>query len=309
MRVVFFGTPQFAATILEYLIAQSVDIVAVVSRPDKPKGRSGQPQPTQVKEEASKHGIPVYQPRKASDPEFVDLLKSLNPDLFIVAAYAEILRENVLEIPRLGCINVHGSILPKYRGAAPVQRALMAGEKETGVSIMKMALEMDAGDVYSFVKIPIPEEMTAGELFDEMASVGAKALWDVMQKVEKGDIEAKPQDHSQATFAKKVKPEDGEIDWSRTAWEIHNQIRGLTPNPGAWCWLDVRGAKKRMSVKKARAVPEHSGKPGTLIPTKSRLVINCGKGALELLEVQLEGKKALPAEVFLRGMDVSNIKF
>lgn len=309
MRIVFFGTPQFASTILEYLAKQPIEIAAVVSRPDKPKGRSGQPQPTAVKITAEKHGIPVYQPLKASDGEFASFLKSLDADLFVVAAYAEILRQNILEIPRLGCINVHGSVLPKYRGAAPVQRALMAGEKETGVSIMKMALEMDAGDVYSIVKIPIPEEMTAGELFDEMAIVGAKALWDVIGKLEKGEINAVVQDHSQATFAKKVKPEEGEIDWSRPAEEIHNQIRGLTPNPGAWCWVEVRGSKKRLSVKKARVDSKHAGEAGTLVPVHSKLIVNCGEKALELLEVQLEGKKSLSAVDFLRGIPARNLKF
>jgi methionyl-tRNA formyltransferase len=309
MRIVFFGTPKFASTILEYLAKQPIEIAAVVSRPDKPKGRSGQPQPTAVKITAEKHGIPVYQPLKASDPEFASFLKSLDADLFVVAAYAEILRQNILEIPRLGCINVHGSVLPKYRGAAPVQRALMAGEKETGVSIMKMALEMDAGDVYSIVKIPISEEMTAGELFDEMAIVGAKALWDVIGKLEKGEIKAVAQDHSQATFTKKVKPEEGEIDWSRPAEEIHNQIRGLTPNPGAWCWVEVRGAKKRLSVKKARVDSKHAGEAGTLVPIHSKLIVNCGEEALELLEVQLEGKKSLSAVDFLRGIPAQNLKF
>lgn len=309
MRIVFFGTPSFAATILEFLVAQPIEIAAVVSRPDKPKGRSGTPQPTAVKRAAEAHGIPVYQPRKTSDLEFISFLQSLDVDFFVVAAYAEILRENVLEIPRLGCINVHGSILPKYRGAAPVQRALMAGEKETGVSIMKMALEMDAGDVYSIVKLPIPEEMTAGELFEEMAHVGAKALWDVLQKVEQNALEAQPQDHAAATFAKKVKPEEGEIDWSKPAHVIHNQIRGLTPNPGAWCWVELRGAKKRLKIKKTRPILEHSGRPGTPLLERSKLVINCGEGALELLEVQLEGKKSLPANEFVRGVQVERLKF
>jgi methionyl-tRNA formyltransferase len=309
MRAVFFGTPQLAADILEYLLKKPIEIIAVVSRPDKPKGRSGRAQPTAVKEAAEKAQIPLYQPQKASHPEFAELLKSLNPDLFIVAAYAEILKKNILEIPRLGCINVHGSALPKYRGAAPVQRALMAGESETGGSIMKMAMEMDAGDVYSIVKIPIPEEMTAGELFEEMAIVGAKALWEVIQKLEREEITATPQDHSQATFAKKVQPEDGKINWEMPAQEIHNRIRGLTPNPGAWCTLEVRGVEKRLSIKKARALAEHSGAPGTLLPVNSKFIINCKEGALELLEVQLEGKKVLPAAVFLRGVLPENLKF
>ncbi|MCC5832117.1 MAG: methionyl-tRNA formyltransferase [Chlamydiales bacterium] len=309
MRIVFFGTPQFAATILDYLVKQPVEIVAAVSRPDKPRGRSGAPLPTAVKKAAEKHGVPVYQPRKASETEFADFLKSLRADLFVVAAYAEILKENILDIPQLGCINVHGSALPKYRGAAPVQRALMAGEKETGVSIMKMALEMDAGDVYSIVKIPLSEEITAGELFEKMAVVGAEALWEVIEKIEKGEIKALPQDHSQATFAKKVKPEEGEIDWRRPAREIHNQIRGLTPNPGAWCWIEVRGVRKRLGIKKTRLISDSEGEAGRVIPAESKIIVSCGDGALELLEVQLEGKKSLPAPIFLRGIRSEYLKF
>ncbi len=313
MRIVFFGTPDFAATILSYLIKQPVKILAVISRPDKPKGRSGTPQPTPVKMVGEQNNIPVYQPLKASDPEFVAFLRSLNPDLFVVAAYAEILKENVLEMPRLGCINVHGSLLPKYRGAAPIQRALMAGEKEVGVSIMKMALEMDAGDVYSMVTIPVSEETTAGELFEEMAKVGAEALWEVMQKIERGEIEAAPQDHSLATFTKKVKPEEGSIDWRKSATEIHNQVRGLTPNPGAFCWVEVRGQQKRLKIKKTRPFKNFDSaekvKAGTLLPFPSQLVVACGEGAIELLDVQLEGKKAMAADQFLRGIKLSEIKF
>lgn len=305
MRVVFFGTPEFAATILEYLIKQPIEIVAVVTRPDKPKGRSLQAQPNAVKKVAKQFGYPLFQPPKASDPEFASYLESLDADFFIVAAYAEILRENILKIPKLACLNVHGSILPYYRGAAPVQRALMAGESETGVTIMKMALEMDAGDIYSIVKIPIPEEMNAGELFEAMAKVGAPALWDVMQKIEKKEIQPTPQDHALATYTKKVKPEDGEIVWTHPARHIHNQIRGLTPNPGAWVWASVKGEKRRLRVKRARVIKEDSlAKPGELIPLKSQLVIRCGSDALELLEVQLEGKKAMAADAFLRGVGV-----
>ncbi len=309
MRVVFFGTPDFAASILTYLIQQPVEIVAVVSRPDKPQRRSKTPQPTAVKRVAEAHHLPVYQPKKASDPEFAELLKTFQADLFIVAAYAEILRENILEIPPLGCINVHGSLLPKYRGAAPVQRALMAGETETGVSIMKMVLEMDAGDVYSTAKIPIAPEMTAGELFEIMAEKGAQALWEVMQQVEQGKAQATPQDHSKATFTKKVKPEEAQVVWTGRAQDIHNRIRGLTPNPGAWCFVQVRGVQKRLKLLKTRPRPEVKGQPGAVIAAPSQLIVCCTEGALELLEVQLEGKKALSADVFLRGLSLDHLKF
>ncbi|MCH9627611.1 MAG: Methionyl-tRNA formyltransferase [Chlamydiales bacterium] len=309
MRVVFFGTPDFAASILTYLIQQPVEIVAVVSRPDKAKGRSKTLRPTAVKRVAEAHGLPVFQPKKASDPEFAELLKTFKADLFVVAAYAEILRENILEIPPLGCLNVHGSLLPKYRGAAPVQRALMAGEKETGVSIMKMVLEMDAGDVYSMTKIPISLEMTAGALFEVMAEKGACALWKVMQQVEQGKAQAVPQDHSRATFTKKVKPEEGRVVWSGSALDIHNQIRGLTPNPGGWCFVEVRGVQKRLKLLKTRPQLEFSGQPGERASGEGQLIVCCGEGALELLEVQLEGKKALAADVFLRGLNADHLKF
>lgn len=309
MRIVFFGTPQFAATILEHLIDSPFEIVAVISRPDKPKGRSGTPQPTAVKELAERYQLPVYQPLKASDPEFVSFLEGLQPDLFVVAAYAEILRQNLLDVPPLGCLNVHGSLLPKYRGAAPVQRALMDGESETGVAIMKMVRKMDAGDVYKLAKIPINLEMTAGDLFDTMAPIGAKALVEVIHQLEKGEATATPQDESQVTFAAKVSPEDGLIDWNKNALELHNQIRGLTPNPGAWCMIEVRGAKKRFRVKKTVPLMERSGTAGHILPEKGRLLVACGEGALELLEVQLEGKKGMEASVFVRGITLSDLKF
>lgn len=309
MRIVFFGTPQLAATILQFLSTKSVEILAVVSRPDKPKGRSGAPQPTPVKEMALQLGCPLYQPKKASDPEFAAFLRSLNPDFFIVAAYAEILKENILTIPRFGALNVHGSLLPAYRGAAPIQRALMAGEKESGIAIMKMVLELDAGDVYAMEKIILPEDMTAGELFDEMAKRAGPLLWDVMKKIENGEADPIPQDHSKATFAKKVSSEEGEVDWKRTAVAIHNQIRGLTPNPGAWCYVEVRGEKKRLRLKKTRVEYGFSGEPGAIISYQSRFFVACREGALELLEVQLEGKKALSGEVFIRGLPINSLKF
>lgn len=309
MRIIFFGTPHFAATILEFLNEQPVEIAAVISRPDKPKGRSGKPQPTPVKQIAQRLGLHLYQPKKASEPEFAALLQSHDADLFIVAAYAEILKENILSIPPLGCINVHGSILPKYRGAAPIQRALMAGEKETGVSIMKMALEMDAGDIYSIVKLPISDEETTGDLMERMAREGGKELWEVIKKIESNAILPTPQDHSQATFAPKVRPEEGEVNWNRPAKEIHNHIRGMTPNPGAWCWVEVRGDQKRLNLKMTRLFPDFKGNPGQIAPMKGKLVIACGQGALELLQVQLEGKKTLSSDAFLCGIPSEDLKF
>lgn len=308
MRIVFFGTPQFAKTILEYLLDQGGNVVAVVTRPDKPRGRSGTPTPTPVKKCALAHNLPVYQPEKASIPEFAALLKGLDADLFVVAAYPEILKQTILDIPRKGCLNVHPSLLPKYRGAAPVQRSLMAGETETGVTIMRMALQMDAGDMLAVRTFPIPLAMTAGELLEVLANLGKVALWEVIQGLD--TLRPIQQDNQQATLAKKISPEETHIDWSLPSLTLHNQIRGLTPNPGAWCWVEVKGEKKRLILKKTWPESALSGQPGTIVSTKpNELVICCGSGSLSLLEVQLEGKKALPIDAFLRGIPLSQIKF
>lgn len=309
MKVVFFGTPSFAVTILDFLYKKGAEIVAVVSRPDKPKGRSKEPQPTPVKTYALRHNLPLYQPQKVSEPSFYQFLQSLEADFFVVAAFAEILRENILHTPKFGCINVHASLLPKYRGAAPIQRALEAGEKETGVSIMKMVLEMDAGDVYQMVKIPIPETMNAGELTEILAEKGAEALWTVLETILSGKAQAVKQDAGAVTFAKKVKSEEGEIKWQGSAWDIHNKIRALTPNPGAWCWVEVKGEKKRLKILKA--LPQETAlPPKTLLHVESRrLLVGCEEGALELLDIQLEGKNPLDVSTFLRGVKFSDLKF
>jgi methionyl-tRNA formyltransferase len=311
MRLIFFGTPQFAATILDSLLQQSVEIVAVVTRPDKPKGRSAQALPSPVKVLALAHRIPVYQPDKASEPDFVSFLATLNPDLFIVAAYAEILKEALLATPKWGCINVHASLLPKYRGAAPIQRAIMAGEKESGVTIMKMARQLDAGEMLERVKLPIPESMTAGELEEKLAHAGAEALWRVIQALEKGTLEPAAQDPSQVTYAKKLTAEEGEISWDRPSDEVFNHIRGVTPKPGAWCWVKVRGEKKRLLIKRAEKIaletPENPGK--IISKSPQELLIACREGAIRLLEVQLEGKKSLITNLFLTGIPLVNLEF
>jgi methionyl-tRNA formyltransferase len=310
LRIVFFGTPHFARTILEYLLDQNVEVAAVVTRPDKPRSRSNRLTFMPVKELALAKHLPLYQPPKASDPDFAAFLKTLHADFFIVAAYAEILKENILEIPRLGCINVHGSILPKYRGAAPVQRSIMAGETETGVTIMKMALQMDAGDILAIRKTPIPLEVTAGELMEVLADLGKVALWEVMQGIEKGTLRPMKQDPAQASFAKKLTPADAEIDWSRPCEVVHNQIRGVNPNPGAWCWVEIKGERKRLLVKKTLPYASLMGLPGEIVSkAPSELVVGCLHGSVRLLEVQLEGKKALAADAFLRGIPLDRIKF
>jgi methionyl-tRNA formyltransferase len=310
LRIVFFGTPRFASIILQFLLNQKAEVAAVVTRPDKPKGRSSQPAFSPVKELALSHHLPLFQPSKASDPEFATFLKTLHADFFVVAAYAEILKPSILEIPRLGCINVHGSNLPKYRGAAPVQRAIMAGETETGVTIMKMAEKMDEGDILSIRKVPIPLEMNAGELMDILANTGKEALWEAMLAMEKGSLKPIKQDSSLATYAKKIKPEDAEILWNGPNLAIHNQIRGVNPNPGAWCWVEVQGEKKRLLLKRTLPCPSSIRQPGMILSTNpSELIVGCTEGAVRILELQLEGRKTLPADVFLRGINLDKLLF
>lgn len=308
MRVVFFGTPQFAQTILAYLIDKNVEIAAVVTRPDQAVGRSKALVPPPVKELALAKSLPVYQPTKASDPEFASFLNTLDADFFIVSAYAEILKQNILDIPRLGCINVHASILPKYRGAAPIQRSIMAGETETGVTIMKMALKMDAGDILAIRKTDITPEMTAGELMQKLADLGKEALLEVIQKMMNGEEIGEKQDSSEATFAKKLHLEDGEIDWFQPCETVHNQIRGVTPKPGAWCWVELKGVKRRLLIKKSSLQPQTEGEAAEIDRKESsKLIVGCGKGSVRLLNVQLEGKKMMTDEEFLRGIHLEKL--
>ncbi|NGX61041.1 MAG: Methionyl-tRNA formyltransferase [Chlamydiae bacterium] len=309
MQIVFFGTPSFAATILDSLLSHPFSVVAVVTRPDKPKGRSGKPQFLPVKKLALEKDLPLYQPDKASSEEFAAFLKTLDADLFVLAAYAEILKENVLEIPSKGCINVHASLLPKYRGAAPIQRCLMAGDDISGVTIMKMERKLDAGEILETASTPVPEEMVAGELMEKLSHLGAEALIRVLQRVAQGEqVKGELQDPSLVTLAPKLKPEEGELDLRESSTKLHNQVRGVTPKPGAWIWVEIRGEKKRLLIKKTHSHPSLQGEIGETLST-SPWVIGCGEGGLELLEVQLEGKKALDTPAFLRGIPSTLIHF
>lgn len=314
MRVVFFGTPDFAAHVLEYLFKHQVDIVAVISKPDRPKGRSGHPIPTPVKKVAlaCNSTIPIYQPEIVSAPEFSEVLKNLEADLFVVVAYGEILKQHLLEMPHKACINLHFSLLPKYRGAAPVQRCIIEGETESGITIMHMVKKMDAGDIIEVVKVPIGPETTFGELGYTLCDIGEKALLNVIQAFEKGEPPHTPQDHSQATLAPKIELEDCEINWNRPAQEIHNLVRGVNPYPGAWCYVQVKGEKKRLKINRTQVIPGNYEAPGLLLnanQTKGNLQISTGFQALELCEVQLEGKKIMSSEELTRGLSRQQIIF
>ncbi|MFI0434194.1 MAG: methionyl-tRNA formyltransferase [Parachlamydiaceae bacterium] len=312
MRVVFFGTPVFAAHVLEYLLKNQVNIVGVVSKPDRPKGRSSALIPTPVKTVALAYNpsLPLFQPEIVSAPEVADSLRSLQADLFVVVAYGEIIKQHLLEMPFKGCINLHASFLPKYRGAAPIQRCIMDGETQTGVTIIHMVKKMDAGDMIRKVMIPIDPEMTYGELEEALCEVGKKLFFDVIMDFEKGEPSSIPQDLSQVTIAPKIELEDCQISWSRPAHELHNLVRGVNPFPGAWCNVLVKGEKKRLKINRTRIVFSDHCSPATIVnidQTKGNLIIAAGDHALELLEVQLEGKKSMSSEELTRG--ISRLQF
>ena len=312
MRVIFFGTPQFSAHVLEFLIKKEMDIVAVVSKPDRPKGRSGAPVPTPVKLAAHKlnPSLPVLQPILVSDQSFAPTLQAFNADLFVVVAYGEIIKEHLLHMPKIACINLHTSLLPKYRGAAPIQRAIIGGETETGVTIMHMAKKMDAGDIILQKKVPIGPEMTFGELEDTLCEVGKEALFETIQKFAEGKELSIPQKHEEATFAPKIELEDCEIHWNKPAEEIHNLVRGVNPYPGAWCNVSVKGDLKRLKIYRTKIIPSNEKSiPGKLLNQKGNIVLSTSTHALELLEVQLEGKKRMTSDELIRGVSLSHIKF
>ncbi len=286
--IVFFGTSAFAAHVLEQLLARGHPILAIVTRPDRLQGRRLEMGPPPVKEAALRLAphIPLFQPLKASSAEFASSLVSA--DFFVVVAYGEIIKQNLLSMPRLGCINIHASLLPSFRGAAPMQRALMAGCHETGITIIEMTPQMDAGDILAQEAIPIPESMTLGELEALLRPLAVRLVCDVIE----GTAVKIPQDPTQVTLAPKLTPEEERIDWSRSAAAIHNQVRALSPLPGAWCQLRLGETVKRLKIKRSRVC----------LPDQKGWVVACSEGFLELLEVQLEGKKEMSAAECLRGL-------
>jgi len=313
MRVVFFGTPEFAASVLQCLLENEVNVVAVISKPDKPKGRSGTPVPTPVKaaSAALAPSIPVYQPELVSDPSFADTIRAFDADLFVVVAYGEIIKQHLLDMPLLACINLHASLLPKYRGAAPIQRSIINGETETGVTIIHMVKKMDAGDMIEQVKVDIGPDMTFSELEGALCQIGKPALLKVIHDFEKGKPPQTSQEISKVTFAPKIELEDCEINWNHSAEQIHNLIRGVNPHPGAWCYVTVRGEKKRLKIIQSR-LSDQKGIPGTILniqSTKGNLIVAAADQSIELVEVQLEGKKKMTSEELMRGIPRHELLF
>ena len=299
MTLVFLGTPSFAVPTLVRAIEAGHRVLAVFTQPDRPKGRGGQMSASPVKETALQLGLPIYQPERIRRPEPVEQLKQMQPDTMVVVGYGQIIPQSIIDIPRQGIINVHGSLLPKYRGAAPIQWAIANGESTTGVTTMRIDAGLDTGDMLLKWETPIGPEENAVELGQRMAHAGAELLVQTLAEIEGGVLRAEPQDNSQATLAPILKKEDGEVDWNWPARNIFNRARGFLPWPGAYSYF--RG--QLFHIWKA-GVPEErgDGAPGRLMPLKRRLLVSCGEGtALELLEVQVEGRKRMPAEAFLNG--------
>ena len=291
------GTPDIAATCLEKILADGFEVVGVYTQPDRPKGRGMKMVFSPVKELALKHNIPVFQPENFRSDEDVQTLADLKPDVCAVVAYGRILPQRVLDIPTHGCVNIHASLLPQYRGSAPYQWAVLDGLTETGVTAQHMALKMDAGDVIDVAKTPIGENETAGELLDKLAVLGADLLSRTLKKFESGRPEGTPQDESQVSFAPMLDKSMCPIDWSKTAQQVHNQVRGLHPWPVAT--MELKGQKFKVH---ATAVVDGKGQPGEILGlTKTGLVIACGEGAVEIRSLQAEGGKRMAAPDYFRG--------
>ena len=302
-NVVFMGIPDFAVGSLRALLeAGQYHIQAVVTQPDRPKGRGQKVVETPVKAFALRHELPVYQPLRVKEPEFVQKLKEWKPDFIVVAAFGQFLSQEILDIPTYGCINVHGSLLPRYRGAAPIQYAILNGEKETGVTIMRMEKGMDTGPMYSKVTVPIEEEMNFARLHDELMEKGAKLLTDTLPEIA-GGLQPEEQDCREATYATLITKEMAKIDWTRPVREVHDRVRGFDPAPGAFTYLPDG---KLLKIWETRVADNSTGAAaGTVVSvSKNEFSVACGEGVLRVLTVQPESKKRMPAAVFLNGHGV-----
>jgi len=300
-RIVFMGTPGFACPSLAALLGGADPVVGVVCQPDRPSGRGLVVTAPPVKEVALQHDVPVLQPARVRDPAFVEALRALAPDLVVVAAYGRILPRAVLDLPPHGCINVHASILPRHRGAAPIQHAILAGDVDTGITIMVMSEEMDAGDVLLVRRTPIAPDDTAGTLGERLAGLGADALVEAIQGLHAGRLRPSPQPSEGVTFAPRIEREQARLDWTRPARELERAVRAFAPEPSAF--TSLRGAI--LKVFRATVRPG-AGPPGTVLEASPRgLVVATGDGALALLEVQLQGRRRMPVDAFLAGHPVA----
>ena len=301
LRVVFMGTPDFAVPTLSEILGQGHEVVAVYSRAPKPAGRGMDEQKTPVHRLADRFGFPVFTPRTLREEQARADFASLGADVAVVVAYGLILPKPVLDAPALGCVNLHGSLLPRWRGAAPIQRAIMAGDAETGVMVMRMDEGLDTGPVAMVEKIVIGPDMTAQDLHDRMATLGADLMVRALAALDRGSLSFVPQADEGVTYAAKIDKAEARIDWSRPASEIHNKVRGLSPFPGAWFEADLGKGPERVKVLRT-TLAAGTGAPGTLIDND--LTVACGEGAVRLVEVQRAGAKAMKAIDFLNGAKV-----
>lgn len=304
MRILFMGTPEISATVLGKLIEDGHDVVAVVTREDKPRGRGNVMTPTATKVLALEHGIMVYEPKTLRDGEFYGVLSAIDPDIIVVVAYGKILPPAVLEYPRYGCVNLHVSLLPKYRGAAPMQRAIMAGDKETGVTVMYMNEGLDTGDIISVEKFPIEDDDDFEDIHDRSAEIGGALMSKTLFDIEAGRAKRTPQNESLASYAAKIEKEDCKVDFTKSAKELDAIIRGVTPIPGAFAYL----GGKMLKITKAK-ISSGSGVPGEVIATdgngEGSFTVACGEGALVVLGVIPEGKGRMTAGDFVRGRKIA----
>lgn len=295
MKLIFMGTPDFAVPCLESLIEAGHEIAAVFTQPDKPRGRKQEMTPPEVKVCALEHGLTVYQPSTLKDGEAMKIIETLQPDCIVVAAYGKILPKEIIDYPRFGCINIHGSLLPKYRGAAPIQWAVINGEQETGITVMHMDAGLDTGDMMYVKAIPIGIDDTAESMFDKLSALGGEMIVEALEKLEKGELTAVKQDDSLAVYAPMLDKSIAVINWNKTGIEVHNLVRGL------YSWPIAQTTLHGKKLKIYRTSPcEKSGEPGTVICTDP-LTIACREGSVIIRELQLEGKKRMDAKTFLIG--------
>ena len=303
LKIIFAGTPDFAAVHLQALLDSEHSVIAVYSQPDRPAGRGKKLLASPVKQLAEQHGIPVYQPQSLRDQAAQEELAALNADIMVVVAYGLILPQVVLDTPRLGCINVHASLLPRWRGAAPIQRAIEAGDSESGVAIMQMEAGLDTGPVLVERRCPISPADTGGSLHDKLATLGGPALLEALQELAEGNARAQVQDDALANYAGKISKEEALIDWQRPAAELAHKIRAFNPFPVCWTTYKDSKGEQRLRVYSARLERGcHSDAPGTILGADAEgILVACGREALRLQTLQLPGKRALPVEEILKG--------
>lgn len=303
-RVIYMGTPDFAVPALHALVKAGYEVCAVVTQPDKAKGRGKAMQPTPVKEAALEYNIPVYQPQKVGTPEFVDFLKELQPDVIVVAAFGQFLSKTILDIPKYGCMNIHASLLPKYRGASPIQQAVINGETESGVTIMRMGMGLDTGDIVSKTTVLLEKEETGGSLFDKLATTGAELLIQTLPSIfDQTAVYEKQPEESPTPYCRMITKQMGLLDFEKSAEELEHLVRGMNPWPSAYTCLN--GKTLKVWKCEVEADKDPCAEPGCIVSTdKKGIHVKCKKGMLVLREVQMEGKKRMQADTFLRGYQI-----